>query len=95
MTSLKAFWDKLQIGTKVKVTYNRYSKNEHEVRYGIIAIKQTNSVARTKGFDGSTERGSLVWMSKPTSKNGEKWAIKNNILVSESPYSNIDYEILS
>lgn len=47
--TLSSFWKKLQLGTKIKVTYTDHHRNKNQVSYGNIVLVQSNAIAR----DGS------------------------------------------
>lgn len=54
METLSSFWKKLQLGTKVKVTYTDHHRNKHGVSFGKIVKVQTNAMARDgTNFDNS------------------------------------------
>jgi len=47
--TLSSFWKKLQLGTKIKVTYTDHYRNKTEISFGNIVLVQSNAAAR----DGS------------------------------------------
>ena len=76
MKSVKSFWDKLEIGTQVKVFYE--DKNGIQKGEGTIAAKNTNSIGRTEGFNGSKNRCDLIYMDKDQSKSWNEYKIKKS-----------------